>query len=681
MQRTHFGKYEVVELIGKGGFGQVFKGMDPDLKRPVAIKTCSLEEGDMRERFFKEAEIAARLQHPSITTVYDFGKVDGEPYLVQEYLSGEDLDQKIKRQDPIGLEDKLRFLLQIADGLQYAHSRGVVHRDVKPANMRILEDGQVRIMDFGIARLVDETQRLTQTGMTIGTAGFLSPEQLQGLEGDGRSDIFSFGVLAYELLTYVAPFQAESISALFYAIAYSDPPPVEEVWPECPPALATCLNRCLEKDRDNRYQDFSQAMDDLGAVLADLGAGAATGPGMAAAVVAAAGTGAAAVGASGGSRDEGGTEAGADAGEGAGAGPEAAAGVGSKTDADSAIRDAEARRRRGKLILGGFGVLTLLIVALVVVAVVALPSALPARSFSLSRGEGFVENLEKLFTPLVEFAGGFFTRDAAPDPTEGVEFAVPPEAEDDELLAGMPEAVPATEADDPRSMTEAEASRPATTTDAQAPLPVTEPAAVQPPTEAMATPPPAERPQAVAPTPTHEQPAPPAPAVEAERPYRGTATLVLLWSEGGDPTSAITAENSFLEELSRRGMAVVEAGLLRGIHEDATALAMARGLDAGAVAGLGRQYGAEVVVVGSLRTEWEPSVGQFFTGRAVLDLRAYSVSASELLRSSTQQVGTGGTPGKLGSTPLAAETEAAKEVGRLAAVEVERELGALLPRR
>jgi eukaryotic-like serine/threonine-protein kinase len=171
---------------------------------------------------------------------------------------------------PFPSRDKLRFLLQIADGLRYAHSRGVVHRDVKPANMRILDDGQVRIMDFGIAKLMEETQRLTQTGMTIGTAGFLSPEQLLGLEVDGRSDIFSFGVLGYELVTYVTPFKADSISALFYAIAYVDPPPVEEVWPECPPALAACLTRCLDKDRDTRYQDFSEVMEDLRAVLAVL---------------------------------------------------------------------------------------------------------------------------------------------------------------------------------------------------------------------------------------------------------------------------------------------------------------------------------------------------------------------------------------------------------------------------
>jgi serine/threonine-protein kinase len=611
MERTHFGKYEVVELIGKGGFGQVFKGLDHDLKRPVAIKTCSLEEEVMRERFFKEAEIAARLQHPNITTVYDFGKVDGEPYLVQEYLAGEDLDQMIKRRDPLPLEGKLRFLLQIADGLRYAHSKGVVHRDVKPANMRILEDGQVRIMDFGIARVMEETQRLTQTGMTIGTAGFLSPEQLLGLEVDGRSDIFSFGVLAYELLTYVTPFKADSISALLYAIAYVDPPPVEEIWPECPRALAECLTRCLDKDRDTRYQGFSAVMEDLRGVLATLEAGGATGagvpvPGM------------------------------------------VAPGVGGEDRTAVLSHEAAARKRRGKRILGGIGA-----VAFLVAAFEILRFAMPGGASSPAPSG-----------PLDDVGATAVPADASVPAAGAMEPSFPGEIPDepaDAVASALPVESPAQASAPPPTTGAPQATGPT----APAPAPRSEPlasgAAAQAPSPEPAQPPPA--------------------AAQPERPYRGSNTLVLLWSEGGDPTGAVTAENAFLEELSRRGMAVTEGGLLRGIHEDATSMAMARGLDAGSVASLGRQHGAEVVVVGSLRTEWEPSVGQFFTGRAVLDLRAYSVPASELLRATTMWVGTGGTPGKLGPSPLAAETEAAREAGRLAAMEVARELGAMLPRR
>jgi eukaryotic-like serine/threonine-protein kinase len=649
MQRTHFGKYEVVELIGRGGFGQVFKGVDPDLKRPVAIKTCSLEQADMRERFFKEAEIAARLQHPSITIVYDFGKVDGEPYLVQEYLPGEDLDQIIKRQDPIALGDKVRFLLQIADGLRYAHSRGVVHRDVKPANMRILGDGQLRIMDFGIARVMEETQRLTQTGMTIGTAGFLSPEQLQGLEIDGRSDIFSFGVLAYELVTYEVPFKADSISALFYAIAYVDPPSVREIWPECPPALAACLTRCLEKDRDARYHDFSEVMDDLRRVLAELETGGTAGAEMAATAVAEAWTGGAGPGAV--AQSEASPDGGA-----VGGGTGGGTGTGGRAAAASPSREVGARRRRGKRILGGIGVAAILVAAFEV-----LRFAMPGGSSPTGR-EGFTGPSEGASTPSVEAGAPLATGDA-PDAGAApgqVESGGPSRAADAEpSTSAAAEDVPTETAGAPPPSGQGDPARFPTPTEVSQP--------VSPATAAVvATPERSELPGATA---------------EPASPYRGTTTLILLWSEGGDPASAVTAENAFIEEFTRRGMAVVEVGLLQGIHGDAAAMAMARGLDADAVATLGQRYGAEVVVVGSIRTEAEPSVGQFFTGRAVLDLRTYSASASELLGALTRQVGTGGTPGKLGPSRLAAETEAAREVGRLAAVEVAREFGDRLPRR
>ncbi len=170
-------------------------------------------------------------------------------------------------------------------------------------------------------------------------------------------------------------------------------------------------------------------------------------------------------------------------------------------------------------------------------------------------------------------------------------------------------------------------------------------------------------------------------AGESGAAVRGSATLVLFWSGGGDPGGVTTAENAFLEELDRRGLRVVEAGLLAGIHGDAAAVAMAQGMDARSISGLGREYDAEVLVVGSLRTEAAPSAGRFFTGRAVLDVRTYRVSTGELLGSATYQVGSDNTPGELGPSPLAAETEAAKEVGRRAAVGIAREFGDALPRR
>ncbi|MEM7584482.1 MAG: serine/threonine-protein kinase [Acidobacteriota bacterium] len=195
------GKYKIEKKIGSGGFGEVFKGYDPFIKRHVAVKTCISSDEEIRNRFFQEAEIAGNLQHRNITTVYDFGIHEGLPYLIQEYLSGEDLDSKIKRRDFLPYPEKLYYLLQIARGLAKAHAKGVIHRDIKPANIRVLEDGTVKIMDFGIAKLAQQESGLTQTGMTLGTAAYLAPEQIRGEAVDTATDIFSFGVLAYELLT------------------------------------------------------------------------------------------------------------------------------------------------------------------------------------------------------------------------------------------------------------------------------------------------------------------------------------------------------------------------------------------------------------------------------------------------------------------------------------------------
>jgi serine/threonine protein kinase len=260
-----FGKYQVVDQIGEGGFGRVYKGWDPVLKRHVAIKTCSFEDSHLRERFVQEAEIAAGLRHPNIVTVHDFGDHEGEPYLVQEFLEGEDLNILIGRGEPGDLHTKLSYLRQVAEGLQFAHAHGVVHRDVKPANVRIEPDGRVRIMDFGIAKLLGADRGLTQTGMSLGTDAYVSPEQLRGLEIDHRTDIFSFGVLAYELVVGRRPFEGDTISSLHYQIAHEDPLPVREARPDCPPRLAACIERCLSKDRDERFGDFSQVVAELDA--------------------------------------------------------------------------------------------------------------------------------------------------------------------------------------------------------------------------------------------------------------------------------------------------------------------------------------------------------------------------------------------------------------------------------
>jgi serine/threonine-protein kinase len=261
------GKYEVVEKIGEGGFGSVFKGFDPHIRRFVAIKSCTSEEQEVRNRFFHEAQIAGNLQHRNIVTVYDFGLQDGVPYLVQEYLSGEDLDRKIKRKDLLALPEKLLYLIQVARGLEYAHSKGVVHRDIKPANIRILEDGTAKIMDFGIAKLADQETGLTQTGMTLGTAAYLAPEQIRGEPIGPGTDIFSWGITAWELLSYQRPFTGQHISTVLYQILNEQPPPLRQHAPDCPAEIAALIDHCLEKKPERRYRSCGEVLRDFDRAL------------------------------------------------------------------------------------------------------------------------------------------------------------------------------------------------------------------------------------------------------------------------------------------------------------------------------------------------------------------------------------------------------------------------------
>jgi eukaryotic-like serine/threonine-protein kinase len=262
------GKYEILEKIGVGGFGTVFKGRDPYIKRTVAIKTCQSDEDELRKRFFREAEFAGNLHQRNITTIYDFGLTDeGLPYIVQEFLTGEDLDRKVKRKDDLPLAWRVRVLVDICEGLHYAHTAGIVHRDVKPANIRILEDGTVKIMDFGIAKSMVSESTLTQTGITLGTASYLAPEQIRGEPVDARTDIFSLGVLAYELLTYSRPFTGDHISTVLYKIMNESPPSPAEIDPALPPELARVVQKALEKDRANRWTSCAEMQAGLRAVL------------------------------------------------------------------------------------------------------------------------------------------------------------------------------------------------------------------------------------------------------------------------------------------------------------------------------------------------------------------------------------------------------------------------------
>src|SRR3972149_134815 len=237
---TRVGKYEIAEQIGVGGFGTVYKAWDPFIQRWVALKTCSATDAEATQRFFREAQLAGALQHPNITLIYDFG-IDGKtPYFVQEFLSGTDLDDLLASRT-VTLDGMLAILLQVCSGLDYAHSRGIVHRDIKPANVRVLEDGTIKIMDFGIAKSMEAESRLTQTGVALGTAGYLAPEQLSGKPLDPRTDLFSLGVMAYEMVTGVRPVSGPHLSNVIYQILNQDPVPPRRRNAACPGRLHTAV--------------------------------------------------------------------------------------------------------------------------------------------------------------------------------------------------------------------------------------------------------------------------------------------------------------------------------------------------------------------------------------------------------------------------------------------------------
>ena len=269
------GKYEISEQIGVGGFGAVFKGRDPFIKRTVAVKTCQLNDPEIKSRFFREAELAGNLHHRNITTIYDFGVENDVPYIVQEFLTGEDLDKVIKRGEKLPLSRKLEILIAIAEGLHFAHEAHVIHRDIKPANIRILENGTVKIMDFGIAKSLQSESSLTQTGITLGTSAYLAPEQIRGETLDRRTDVFALGVLAYELLAYQKPFRGEHLSTILYRILNEAPEPIDTIAPDVPPGLVLIVNKAIEKNIQNRYPSMEALRQDMITVYRQVAGGSA----------------------------------------------------------------------------------------------------------------------------------------------------------------------------------------------------------------------------------------------------------------------------------------------------------------------------------------------------------------------------------------------------------------------
>ena len=266
------GKYEVRGVIGEGGFGLVYKAYDPTVGRPVALKVMTARSTpDLLARFQKEAIAAGNLRHENIVTIYEFGVWEGAPYIAMEFLDGLDLSQLMSSGQTVSLLDKVRIMTQVGEGLQCAHEHGVVHRDVKPANIKVLPDGSVKMMDFGIARLTrEDTTRLTQQGDLVGTIRYMSPEQFAAFDVDALCDIFAYGVIYYEFLAGTHPFEAPDMASFMYKITGAEPVQLSRLVPGCPRALNQIVMRAIEKDRDLRYQSLEDLLLDSRPVLLEL---------------------------------------------------------------------------------------------------------------------------------------------------------------------------------------------------------------------------------------------------------------------------------------------------------------------------------------------------------------------------------------------------------------------------
>ncbi len=272
------GRYDILQELGRGGMGVVYKAQDSLLHRTVAIKlilTANVPDEDpgrYKRRFYREAEVAARMNHPDIVAIYDVGedKSTGQPYLVMEFVEGVPLEDLLERtKGPLPLEKSLDIGIQAAKAMEYAHRQGVVHRDIKPANIMINPEGKVEITDFGIARLAGS--QMTQLGQVLGTPAYMSPEQLMGGQVDGRSDIFSLGIVLYQMLTGKMAFSADTLPELMLRIIQNTPTPAREWNPNLPPDIEPMLSKCLVKVPAERYQTASELVADLEALRAPQG--------------------------------------------------------------------------------------------------------------------------------------------------------------------------------------------------------------------------------------------------------------------------------------------------------------------------------------------------------------------------------------------------------------------------
>ena len=270
-QPQKVGKYRIIGKIGHGSMGEVYRAEDPVLKRHVAIKLISSNAviaDSLDKRFQREAQSIARLNHPNIITIFDFGEDQGTPYMAMELLEGMDLRQAINRRRLRRLDDKLRVMQELCEGLAYAHRHGVIHRDLKPANIHLTQSGQVKIMDFGLARV--EESEMTQAGVVLGTPHYMAPEQVRGERADARSDVFALGAVMYELLSNQRPFEAASVQTILSQVLEAEPRSLHTLTPEVPPSVIEIIERALAKDPAVRFQDAGEAAAALRSARKDM---------------------------------------------------------------------------------------------------------------------------------------------------------------------------------------------------------------------------------------------------------------------------------------------------------------------------------------------------------------------------------------------------------------------------
>ena len=271
------GRYKVLKELGRGAMGLVYLGKDPTIQRFVAIKTMQLNQidsddklQDVKSRFFREAESTGRLSHPNIVTIYDAGEENDLGYIAMELIQGIPLKQWARKPNLMPVNEVLLTVATVGDALDYAHQQGVVHRDIKPANIMLTRDRVVKVMDFGIAKMASSSK--TETNIVLGTPTYMSPEQIAGKKVDGRSDVFSLGIVLYELLTGQLPFTADNLSAVLFSIAHHPHPPIQSLRPNLPPMVQEIVDRALQKELPHRYRRAEEFAADLRACAQSLAA-------------------------------------------------------------------------------------------------------------------------------------------------------------------------------------------------------------------------------------------------------------------------------------------------------------------------------------------------------------------------------------------------------------------------